>query len=534
MTHSDVGLAFEKREMERRELETILGSGIFDRAPNLEQLLTYVCGKYFDGAVNEIKEYSIAVDALGRPADFDQKRDSIVRVEAHRLRKRLRDYYEADGARHQIRIEIPAGQYAPRFVPQHAVLSENGTVRAGGAAVAVVAPEAIPLEAQPEFPQARPGAISGKRKGRRRTLLLAGIAAGLCAGAGAIYYAGPGLPRWLSAPLPPGAAAPPGTQEVRILAGFESGKYTDRSGRAWESDRYFQGGSAFDRGDRPIFGTREPRLYQRGREGTFSYDIPLAPGVYELRLHFAETLYGENNAAGGGETSRLFDIFINGTRVLENFDVIEEVGATTADIRAFKDIMPAADGRLHLRFEKATNPAFVNAIEITPGTAGRLRPIRIVSRDHEYIDNQGRTWEPDRYARGGQLVVRTQPVEGSADPELFHGERFGNLRYVIPVAPGRYGVTLYFAETWFGPGTPAGGGVGSRIFDILANGVALRRGFDIFKEARGNLRAVSFTSHGLEPDAQGKLEIGLHPVRNYACVNAIEVVDESAPAEPRS
>ena len=70
--------------------------------------------------------------------------------------------------------------------------------------------------------------------------------------------------------------------------------------------------------------------------------------------------------------------------------------------------------------------------------------------------SRGGVWEPDRYARGGQLVARTKPVEGAADPELFRGERFGNLRYVIPVPPGRYGVTLYFAEAWFGPGTPAG------------------------------------------------------------------------------
>ena len=74
------------------------------------------------GAAEQIKEYNIAVEALGRPADFDQKRDSIVRVEAHRLRKRLREYYEADGADHAIRIDIPPGQYAPRFLPSGAPL----------------------------------------------------------------------------------------------------------------------------------------------------------------------------------------------------------------------------------------------------------------------------------------------------------------------------------------------------------------------------------------------------------------------------
>src|SRR5580658_9906772 len=103
---------------EKNELQSVLASGIFNRAPNLAHVLTYVCGQYFEGAAEQIKEYNIAVEALGRPAEFDQKRDSIVRVEAHRLRKRLREYYEAEGAGHTVRIDIPPGQYAPTFVHQ--------------------------------------------------------------------------------------------------------------------------------------------------------------------------------------------------------------------------------------------------------------------------------------------------------------------------------------------------------------------------------------------------------------------------------
>jgi hypothetical protein len=151
----------------------------------------------------------------------------------------------------------------------------------------------------------------------------------------------------------------------------------------------------------------------------------------------------------------------------------------------------------------------------------------MLSLDRVYVDQQGRVWEPDRYARGGQLIPRTNPVAGAEDPEVFRSERFGNVRYVIPVPPGRYAVTLHFAEAWFGPNTSAGGGVGSRVFDILCNGVALRRGFDVFKEARGGGRAVTWTAHGLSPDAQGKLDIALTPVRHYACINAVEVLDES-------
>ncbi len=509
MTHSDVGLEPVKRALEKSELDAILASGTFDRAPNLEHLLTYVCGKYFAGAVNEIKEYSIAVDALGRPADFDQKRDSIVRVEAHRLRKRLRDYYEAEGASHAIRIEIPPGQYAPRFVPHNVAPPEPVEVAAVPEPTGPSQPEPIAETTE----GAAPAAIAGHSGGHRTLFLGIAIAILLCTSAAAIYYAGPGVSARQPGAVVAAGVTAPGKGQVLVLAGLPGGQYSDRSGRVWESDRYFTGGSVFDTGDHPILGTREPRLFQTRREGDFSYDIPLAPGVYELRLYFAETLYGENNAAGGGETTRLFDVYINGTRVLHDFDVIGEAGASAADVRAFKDVAPAADGKLHLRFEKDTNPAFINAIEITPGTYGKLRPVRIVSRDHAYTDSQGRTWQPDRYVQGGQLVVRSQPVVTAGDSELFHGERFGNLRYVIPVPPGRYGVTLYFAEEWFGPGTPAGGGVGSRTFDILSNGLLLRRAFDIFKEAGGNHRAVSFTSHGLEPDCAGQ-------ARNFAASGA--------------
>ena len=48
-------------EHERREFQSVLDSGIFDRAPNLAQVLTYVCERYFEGAAEQIKEYNIAV-----------------------------------------------------------------------------------------------------------------------------------------------------------------------------------------------------------------------------------------------------------------------------------------------------------------------------------------------------------------------------------------------------------------------------------------------------------------------------------------
>ncbi|QOY86939.1 hypothetical protein [Paludibaculum fermentans] len=96
----------------------MIASGIFARAPSLAQFLSYICKKHFAGESHLIKETNIALEALGRTEGFDPKKDSIVRVEAHRLRKRLKQYYEGEGATHELRIEVPLGGYAPAFVEQ--------------------------------------------------------------------------------------------------------------------------------------------------------------------------------------------------------------------------------------------------------------------------------------------------------------------------------------------------------------------------------------------------------------------------------
>jgi len=111
-------------------------------------------------------------------------------------------------------------------------------------------------------------------------------------------------------------------------------------------------------------------------------------------------------------------------------------------------------------------------------------------------------------------------------PGLYSNERFGNFSYTFPVAPGTYTAVLYFTETYHGPSNPGGGGVGNRVFDVYFNGVALLREFDIFKEAGGANRALRREFHGLKPNALGKLVFTFQPIRNYPCVNAIEIIPE--------
>src|SRR4051794_34782654 len=102
-------------EDRKAALKAVLESKEFSRAPALAKLLTYLCEKTFEGRVHEIKEFSIATEVYGRNESFGEKRDSIVRVEMSRLRKRLRNYYENEGADQTVRIVIPAGRYEPEF-----------------------------------------------------------------------------------------------------------------------------------------------------------------------------------------------------------------------------------------------------------------------------------------------------------------------------------------------------------------------------------------------------------------------------------
>ena len=82
---------------QRAELKSVLDSAQFTRAPKLAHLLSYLCERLFAGESNQIKEYSIGLEVFRRGESFDQNSDSIVRVEANRLRKRLAELLRRGG-----------------------------------------------------------------------------------------------------------------------------------------------------------------------------------------------------------------------------------------------------------------------------------------------------------------------------------------------------------------------------------------------------------------------------------------------------
>lgn len=89
--------------------ERIIDSGVLGRSKTYGAILRYLVECSLAGKTP--KEAAIAVDVLGREADFDVSRDSIVRVHIYHLRNKLNLYYSRHGKTEKYRLEIPKGQY---------------------------------------------------------------------------------------------------------------------------------------------------------------------------------------------------------------------------------------------------------------------------------------------------------------------------------------------------------------------------------------------------------------------------------------
>ena len=99
----------------RRELERILASREFYASRRFSDFLTYLVEETLAGRGPEIKAYNIALEVFKRPSDFDPQTDSVVRVEAAKLRSRLENYYRQNSEEGEIKISIPKGHYTVVF-----------------------------------------------------------------------------------------------------------------------------------------------------------------------------------------------------------------------------------------------------------------------------------------------------------------------------------------------------------------------------------------------------------------------------------
>ncbi len=99
----------------RAALDHVLASQTFVNSGRLSRMLRFVVERTLDGQGDQLKEYLLGVEVFDRPPEYDPRLDSIVRVEARRLRAKLAEYYETDGAGDALRIRLVKGGYAPTF-----------------------------------------------------------------------------------------------------------------------------------------------------------------------------------------------------------------------------------------------------------------------------------------------------------------------------------------------------------------------------------------------------------------------------------
>ena len=99
----------------RAELERILSSRIFATADRMKRFLRFVVKETLEGRGDELNESQLGAEVYDRNEVFDPRVDSIVRVDAGRLRSKLREFYVSEGRSDSIRIDIPKGTYKPSF-----------------------------------------------------------------------------------------------------------------------------------------------------------------------------------------------------------------------------------------------------------------------------------------------------------------------------------------------------------------------------------------------------------------------------------
>ncbi|MEO1485535.1 MAG: malectin domain-containing carbohydrate-binding protein [Bacteroidota bacterium] len=158
---------------------------------------------------------------------------------------------------------------------------------------------------------------------------------------------------------------------IRINSG---GGQITYQGDVFSADQYGSGSNTGSRGS-----LAEPYRSERfGGGGTFNYDIPVSSGTYTVNLHFAEIWFGAPGGGSGGTGSRVFDVDIEGTTVLSQFDIYATSGSNP-NVQQFT--VTVTDGNLDIFFTSgraggANNPK-VSGIEVIPGSTTSVTGVSV-------------------------------------------------------------------------------------------------------------------------------------------------------------
>jgi len=275
-------------------------------------------------------------------------------------------------------------------------------------------------------------------------------------------------------------------------------------------------------------------VYQTVRYGNFSYTIPnLTPNeTYTVRLHFNEVYWGTDGSDATGK--RIFNVSVNGTTALTNFDIFDAAGGAN---KAIVEQLPAtadSNGNITLQFSSVVDNAMVNGIELYSGTLPSPTPTPTPTPvTSEAINSGGNTsgsFIADVHNFGGSTYtshasVDTSGVTNPAPESVYQSVRYGNFSYTIPTySPSTsYHVRLHFNELYWGTDLSGNqGGDGSRVFNVAINGTQALNNFDIYQTAGGANKAL-VEDFDTTTDANGRITIQFTTVTDNAMVNGIEI-----------
>ena len=192
---------------------------------------------------------------------------------------------------------------------------------------------------------------------------LSGLAAGTYTGSITVTAAGAsGSPATVAVTLTIAADPPPPTTASSVNINCGGIAMTTSDGTTWAADEDFTNGEVlYASSSIANAAAADYYLYRSARAGLytdFSYAIPVSNGSYVVTLRFAELQY---SAAG----QRVFNVVLNGTTVLSNFDILANVAPLTPLVQQFP--VTVTNGAIQLAFNGIVNRGIINAIQVTPG-----------------------------------------------------------------------------------------------------------------------------------------------------------------------
>jgi hypothetical protein len=122
----DFHIGSEEERMLLSQVDRVLCSEVLRGSEALRRLLRFLAEKSVCGGADELKEYIVAIDGLGKPASYDPSHNSAVRIQVGRLRQKLADYYRTEGQHDPILVDVPKGHFKLKFEYRDGIALPHG------------------------------------------------------------------------------------------------------------------------------------------------------------------------------------------------------------------------------------------------------------------------------------------------------------------------------------------------------------------------------------------------------------------------